>query len=62
LRLKHFDLISDTLPLGRLWYGEPDAISNAIGYAKFSAVHMILWFAFTMRLAVDEQACDMKEW
>jgi hypothetical protein len=23
------------LPFGRLWYGEPDAISNAIGYAKF---------------------------
>ena len=20
---------------GRMWYGEPDAISNAIGYAKF---------------------------
>jgi hypothetical protein len=29
------DLISDVLPFGRLWYGEPDAISNAIGYAKF---------------------------
>jgi hypothetical protein len=26
-----FDLISDALPFGRLWYGEPDAIS----YAKF---------------------------
>jgi hypothetical protein len=25
----------DALPFGRLWYGEPDAISNAIGYAKF---------------------------
>jgi hypothetical protein len=29
------DLISDVLPFGRLWYGEPNAISNAIGYAKF---------------------------
>jgi hypothetical protein len=29
------NLISDALPIGRLWYGEPDAISNAIGYAKF---------------------------
>ena len=28
------DLISDALPFGRLWYGEPDAISNAIGYAS----------------------------
>ena len=32
---RSFDLISDALPFGRLWYSEPDAISNAIGYAKF---------------------------
>jgi hypothetical protein len=32
---RRVDLISDALPFGRLWYGEPDAISNAIGYAKF---------------------------
>jgi len=30
-----FDLISDVLPFSRLWYGEPDAISNAVGYAQF---------------------------
>jgi hypothetical protein len=30
-----FDLISDALPFGWLWYGESDAIANAIGYAKF---------------------------
>ena len=29
------DLISDSLAFRRLWYGEPDAVSNAIGYAKF---------------------------
>ena len=29
------NLISDALPFGRLWYGEPNAASNAIGYAKF---------------------------
>jgi len=29
------DLISDALPFGRLCYGGPNAISNAIGYAKF---------------------------
>ena len=28
------DLISDALPFGRLWHGEPDAISNAVDYAK----------------------------
>jgi hypothetical protein len=34
------DLISDALPFGRLWYAEPDAISNAIGCASFAAVHI----------------------
>jgi hypothetical protein len=28
-------LISDALPFGQLWYGEPDAVANAISYAKF---------------------------
>jgi len=28
------DLISDALPFGRLWYGESNAVANAIGYAK----------------------------
>jgi hypothetical protein len=28
------DLISDALPFGRLWYGEPEAATNAIGYAQ----------------------------
>ena len=28
------DLISDALPFGGLWYAEPNAVSNAIGYAK----------------------------
>jgi hypothetical protein len=29
------DLISDALPFGRLWYGGPDATTNAIRYVKF---------------------------
>jgi hypothetical protein len=29
------DLISETLPFGRLWYSEPNAAANAIGYAEF---------------------------
>ena len=33
------DLISDALPFGRLWYAEPDAVSNAnwlgkVGFEK----------------------------
>ena len=29
-----FDVISDALPFGRLWYDGPNAASNAIGYAR----------------------------
>jgi hypothetical protein len=29
------DPISDALPFARLWHDEPDAVSNAVGYAKF---------------------------
>jgi hypothetical protein len=33
---KHgIDLITDVLPFGALWYGERNAASNAIRYAKF---------------------------
>jgi hypothetical protein len=31
------DLISDALPFGPLWYAGPNAIRNAIKYAKFSS-------------------------
>jgi hypothetical protein len=30
-------LISDVLPFGRLWYGEPNSVSNAIAYAMHSS-------------------------
>ena len=34
------DLISDVLPFDRLWYGEPSAAINAIGYAtQYSRSH-----------------------
>jgi hypothetical protein len=29
------DLISDALPSGRLWHGEPNSVAYAIGDAKF---------------------------
>jgi len=28
-----FDLMSDVLPFGRLWYDGPNAVTNATGYA-----------------------------
>ena len=34
------DLISDMLPFGRLWYGDANAVANAIGYEQhFSRSH-----------------------
>ena len=36
-------LISDALPFGRLWYGEPNAVANATGYVKFfSRSHAVI--------------------
>ena len=31
-----FDLISDVMPIGRLWYAGPNAASKAIDYAQFN--------------------------
>jgi len=60
------DLISDALPFGRVWYGDPDAISNAIGYAKFySRSHdaVIRVFDETGNLIkTHEHASDFREW
>jgi hypothetical protein len=36
------NLISDALPFGRLWYGEPNAVNNAISYATFTGARMPL--------------------
>jgi hypothetical protein len=61
-----FDLISDALPFGRLWYGEPDAISNAVGYAKFfsrshNAVIRVYDDAGNV-IEADEHAGEFREW
>jgi hypothetical protein len=60
------DLISDALPFGRLWYGERDAISNAIGYAKFrsrsnDAVIRVYDEAGKV-IETHEHKGDFKEW
>jgi hypothetical protein len=60
------DLISDVLPFGRLWYGEPSAISNAIGYAKFfSRSHDVVVHVYDEAgnlLETHEHVSDFKEW
>jgi hypothetical protein len=60
------DLISGVLPFGALWYGEPDAISNAIGYAKFfsrshDAVIRVYDEAGNV-IETHEHKGDFKEW
>ena len=61
-----FDLICDALPFGSLWYGQPDAISNAIGYAKFySRSHDAVIRVYDKAgyaIETHEHAGDFKEW
>jgi hypothetical protein len=60
------DLISDALPFGRLWYGEPNAVSNAIGYAihrsrSHDAVIRVYDEAGNV-IETREHAGEFKEW
>jgi hypothetical protein len=60
------DLISDALPFGRLWYGEPNAVANAIGYAihrsrSNDAVIRVYDEAGNL-IETHEQAGEFKEW
>ena len=60
------DLISDALPFGHLWYGEPDLVNNAIGYAKFSPAHMMpvihVYDETGNLIETHDHAGDFKEW
>ena len=63
---RRLDLISDALPFGRLWYGEPNAVSNAVDYAKFrsrshDAVILVYHDAGNV-IETPEHAGDFKEW
>jgi hypothetical protein len=54
------------LPFGRLWYGEPNAISNAIGYAMHysrsaDAVVRVYDSAGNV-IETHEHRGDFKEW
>ncbi len=60
------DPISDALPFGRLWYGEPNAVENTIGYAKFysrshDAVIRVYDDAGNV-IETHERAGGFKEW
>ena len=59
-------LISDVLAFGRLWYGEPNAVSNAIGYAEHrSRSHQAVIRVYDESgnvIETHEHAGDFKEW
>jgi hypothetical protein len=60
------DLISDALPFGRLWYAEPNAVSNAVSYAKFfrrshDAVIRVYDEVGNV-IETHEQAGEFKDW
>jgi hypothetical protein len=58
-----FDLISDMLPFGRLWYSKPD---DAVGYAQFfSRSHgavIRVYDAAGDVIEAHEHKGDFKEW
>ena len=60
------DLISDALPFGRLWYGEPNAVSNAVDYAKFRSrscrAVIRVYDAAGNVIDTHEQTGEFKEW
>jgi hypothetical protein len=60
------DLISGTLPFGRLWYRKPNAIANASGYAKFfSRSHhgvIRVYDAAGNVIQTHEHAGEFKDW
>jgi len=61
-----FDLISDALLFGRLWYGKPDAMAKAIDYARFrSRSHDAVIRVYDESgklIETHEHAGDFKEW
>ena len=60
------DLISDVLPFGRLWYGGPNAASNAIGYAsQYSRSHDAVIRVYDEAgnvIETHEHTGDFKDW
>jgi hypothetical protein len=60
------DLISDTLPFGRLWYSGANGVMNAIDYAKFlsRSHHAVIRVYDEAGYAIEthEHKGDFKEW
>jgi len=54
------------LPFGRLWYGGPEAVANAIGYAQFySRAHSVVIRVYDVAgnvIETHEHAGVFKDW
>ena len=63
-----FDLISDRLQRGPIWYAGPDAVRNAVAYAKYrsrSRSHSAIIRVFDesgTAIETHESAGEFKEW
>jgi hypothetical protein len=58
-----FDLISDALPFGRLWYGEPaDAIDYAKFYSRSHAAVIRVYDEAGNVIETHEHKGEFKEW
>jgi len=63
---RRLNLISDVLPFRKLWYGDTNAVANAIGYAMHSsrsheAVIRVYDDAGNL-IETHEHEGDFKEW
>ena len=60
------DLISEVLPFGQLWYGDTNAVANAIGYAEhYSRSHDTVIRVYDSAgnvIETHERKGDFKEW
>ena len=57
-----FDLISDALPFGRLWYGDPNAISYAKFFSRSHDAVIRVYDEAGNVIQAHEQASEFKDW
>ena len=56
------DLISDALPFGRLWYGEPNAVGYAMHYSRSVDAVIRVYDEAGNVMETHENAGDFREW
>ena len=57
-----FDLMSDVLPFGRLWYDGPNALSNAKSYSRSHDAVIRVYDEAGNVIETHEHAGEFKEW